>query len=153
MLGFLLSIHPTNSTTFQQARLYQADGVPFQHCIRKSKKLNCYNQSINSDVLSRSSQTIWNARYPLWPGHHIREQEDLEIVVTRRTVVIGGSWPCCTYGSCDKNSWWQPKGKVDTGRERERKRGEGESRKRANTHTKDSDEDLIVRFPSSIVRR
>ena len=46
-------------------------------------ELLSYNQSRNPDVLSRSSQTIWNAQYPLWLRNHVGEHVDIKNVVTR----------------------------------------------------------------------
>lgn len=74
----------------------EVDGVGmirFSTALGSQRSLNCYNQSRSSDTLSRRTQTIWNAQYPLWSGHHVRGQVGLEVVVTRRTVVIGRSWP------------------------------------------------------------
>ena len=91
--GWLISVHSTNCTTwiiFQQARLYQSRRGrydPFRTVPRVRTAMD--QETLRPDALSRRSQTMWNAQYPLWRGHHVREQVNLESVVTRRTVVIG----------------------------------------------------------------
>ena len=46
--------------------------IRFSTALGSQRSLNCYNQSRGSDTLSRRTQTIWNAQYPLWLGHHVR---------------------------------------------------------------------------------